>query len=185
MNGNNVTHVIVADLELTAFQTSAQSQQYKPRYGITSYNDPYTNLETLSPKGANNGALGIGWAPAYDVSDANDPGATGAGYTRCMQLQEKAGQRFSGKRTAKLFALAACDSILLALEGARAARGFDGPSIYRGALQVSPAFSTAVSFGTSALTPTHLFTPSAARDLAWFPDCECFRYTSRGTTARF
>jgi hypothetical protein len=185
MNGNNVTHVIVADLELTAFQNSAQSQQYKPRYGITSYNDPYTNLETLSPQGANNGALGIGWAPAYDVSDTNDPGPTGPGYTRCMQLQEKAGQRFSGKRTAKLFALASCDSILLAVEGARAAHGLDAAAIYRGALQVSPRFSTAVSFGNSALTPSHLFTPSSARDLAWFTDCSCFKYTSKAATARF
>jgi hypothetical protein len=185
MNGNNVTHVIVADLELTAFQNSAQSQQYKPRYGITSYNDPYTNLETLSPRGANNGALGIGWAPAYDVSDRNDPGPTGPAYTRCLKLQEKAGQRFTGKRTAKLFALAACDSILLAVEGARYARGFDAKAVYRGALAISPTFSTAVSFGTSALTPDHLFTPSSARDLAWFTECECFRYTSKTATARF
>ncbi|HUR51443.1 MAG TPA: hypothetical protein VMZ11_04905 [Mycobacteriales bacterium] len=184
-NGNGVTHVIVADLELTAFQNSAQSQQYKPRYGITSYNDPYTNLESLSPKGANNGALGIGWAPAYDVSDANDPGSTGPGEKRCMALQEKAGQRFSGKRTARLYALAACDSILLAVQGAVAAHGLDAGSIYRGALRVSPAFSTAVSFGNSSLTPTHLFTPSSARDLAWFADCECFKYTSKGTTATF
>jgi hypothetical protein len=184
-SGNGVTHIIVTDLELTAFQNSAQSQQYKPRYGISSYNDPYTNLETLSPKGANNGALGIGWAPAYDVSDANDPGETGTGRSTCLKLMAEGGQTFSGRRTARLFAYAACDSILLAVEGARAGRGFDYASIYRGALAVSPKFSTAVSFGNSALTPTHLFTPSSSRDLAWFPECECFRYTSKGTTGRF
>jgi hypothetical protein len=184
-NGNGVTHIIVTDLELTAFQNSAQSQQYKPRYGISSYNDPYTNLETLSPKGANNGAMGIGWAPAYDVSDANDPGDTGPGRATCLKLMADGGQTFSGRRTARLFAYAACDSIRLAIEGARAGRGFDKASIYRGALAVSPTFSTAVSFGSSALGPGHLFTPSSARDLQWFTDCECFKYTSKGTTARF
>lgn len=184
-NGNGVDHIIVADLELTAFQNSAQTQQYKPRYGISSYNDPYTNLETLSPKGANNGALGIGWAPAYDVSDANDPGPTGPGERTCLQLMAKAGQTFAGKRTAKLFALAACDSILLAVQGAQTSHAFDAAAIYRGALQISPTFSSAVSFGNSALTPTHLFVPSSARDLAWFPDCECFKYTSTTATARF
>jgi hypothetical protein len=184
-SGNGVDHIIVADLELTAFQNSAQTQQYKPRYGISSYNDPYTNLETLSPKGANNGALGIGWAPAYDVSDANDPGPTGPGETRCLAMMAKAGQNFSGRRTAKLFALAACDSILLAVEGARAQGGFDAATIYTGALRISPTFSTAVSFGNSALTPTHLFTPSSARDLAWFTDCSCFKYTSKGPTGHF
>ncbi|MCU1592962.1 MAG: hypothetical protein JWO12_354 [Frankiales bacterium] len=185
MNGNNVDHVIVADLELTAFQNSAQNQQYKPRYGITSYNDPYTNLETLSPKGANNGAVGIGWAPAYDVSDQNDPGSTGKGEDTCLKLMAAGGQTFSGKRTAKLFALAACDSILLAVEGARSQKGLDARSIYAGALRISPTFSTAVSFGTSALTPTHLFTPSSARDLAWVSACSCFKYQSSRATARF
>lgn len=185
MNGNNVDHVIVADLELTAFQNSAQNQQYKPRYGITSYNDPYTNLETLSPKGANNGAVGIGWAPAYDVSDQNDPGSTGKGEDTCLKLMAAGGQTFSGKRTAKLFALAACDSILLAVEGAKSQKGFDAKSIYAGALRISPTFSTAVSFGTSALTPTHLFTPSSARDLAWVSACSCFTYQSSKPTARF
>jgi hypothetical protein len=185
MQGNGVTHVIVADLELTAFQNAAQSQQYKPRYGISSYNDPYTNLETLSPKGANNGAVGIGWAPAYDVSDANDPGATGPGLKRCLEIMAKGGQTFAGRRTAKLFALATCDSVLLAMEGARSARGFDASAIYAGALKISPSFSTAVSFGNSALTPTHRFTPSSARDLRWYPDCECFKYASRQATGQF
>jgi hypothetical protein len=185
MAGNGVTHVIVTDLELTAFQNSAQNQQYKPRYGISSYNDPYTNLETLSPKGANNGAMGIGWAPAYDVSDQNDPGFTGEGQKRCLAMMAKANQSFSGRRTAKLFALATCDSLLLALQGSAAGHGFDARSIYTGALQISPRFSTAVSFGSSALTPTHLFTPSSARDLQWFTDCSCFRYASRTATGHF
>jgi hypothetical protein len=185
MAGNGVTHIIVTDLELTAFQNSAQSQQYKPRYGISSYNDPYTNLETLSPQGANNGAMGIGWAPAYDVSDANDPGATGEGQKRCLALMAKANQTFSGRRTAKLFALATCDSLLLGVQGAASGRGFDAPSIYAGALRISPTFSTAVSFGNSALTPTHLFTPSSARDLQWFTDCKCFKYVSKTATGHF
>ncbi|MCU1601241.1 MAG: hypothetical protein JWO22_1950 [Frankiales bacterium] len=184
-NGNNVDHIIVADLELTAFQNSAQTQQYKPRYGISTYNDPYTNLESLSPKGANNGALGIGWAPAYDVSDSNDPGITGKGESTCLALNKAAGQNFSGKRTALLFALAACDSILLTIEGAKAGGGLRSDAIYRGALTVAPHFSTAVSFGNAALTPSHLFVSSSARDLAFFTDCSCFRYTSKGATARF
>lgn len=185
MQGNNVDHVIVADLELTAFQNSAQSQQYKPRYGISTYNDPYTNLETLSPKGANNGAMGIGWAPAYDVSDSNDPGSTGSGQARCLKANAAAGQDFTGKRTAKLFALAACDSIYLAAAGAANAGGLDAASIYRGALAVAPRFSSAVSFGNAALTPQHLFISSSARDLAWFTNCSCFRYTSRTSTGHF
>ncbi len=184
-NGNGVDHIIVADLELTAFQNSAQTQQYKPRYGISTYNDPYTNLETLSPKGANNGALGIGWAPAYDVSDQNDPGSTGKGEATCLALNKAAGQNFSGKRTARLFAFAACDALLLSVEGAKAGGGLRYDAVYKGALAIAPTFSTAVSFGNAALTPSHLFVSSSARDLAYFTDCSCFKYTSKAATAHF
>lgn len=184
MAGNGVDHIIVTDLELTAFQISASTQGYRPRYGVSTYNDPYTNLELNSPRNANVGAIGIGWAPPYDVSDRNDPGGT-EGAKRCLQLMKDGGQDFTNKRTARLFALATCDSILLAVDGAKAANGLDAAAVYRGALSASPNFSVALSFGTSALSADRPFVPSSARDIAYFTNCECFRYTATEPTVRF
>jgi len=180
--GNGVTHVIVTDVELTAFQMSAASQQYKPRFGISTYNDPYTNLEadSLTPNDANNGAMGIGWAPGMDVSDASDPGAS-PGAARCTRLMRARGQTFTGnRRLALAYAQSFCDSLLLFTSGARAAGSLAGPAVYAGMLRAAPTHRTAVGFSTG-LTSTKRFVSGTARDLAWIPSCSCFRY-GRATT---
>jgi hypothetical protein len=178
-NQNGVTHVIVTDVELTAFQNSASSQAYKPRYGITSYNDPYTNLEAggLTPAGANNGAMGVGWNPALDVAQANDPGAS-PGAAACLKLLKAAGQDLNGKRLAQAFAFSLCDTLELVQQGATRSHSFMGTALAAGLAQAAQGFPTAVGFGTG-LTSSRHFVPGVARDLAWHPDCSCFRY---GTT---
>lgn len=42
-----------------------------------------------------------------------------------------------------------------------------------------------MSFGNAALSPQHLFLSSSARDLAYFTNCSCFKYTSRTPTGHF
>jgi hypothetical protein len=173
--GSGVTHVIVTDVELTAFQNAAASQQYKPRYGITSYNDPYSNLEAsgLTPSGANNGAMGVGWAPNLDVSDTHDPGRT-AGGKACDTMLTKGGQSFPNKRLAHLYAFSVCDALRLIAGGASAGGGFSGDAIRRGILS-NGAFSPANGF-TAALGATSPYVPGVARDLAWGSSCTCFTY---------
>lgn len=173
---NGVTHVIVTDVELTAFQNAAASQQYKPRYGISSYNDPYTNLEAggLTPTGANNGSMGVGYAPPLDVGDANDPGTT-PGARNCLAVMQKNGQTFTGKRLARVYAFSMCDSILLAARGAVEGGGLTGVEIARGIATLAPTYSPAIGF-TTGLTATHHYVPGQARDLAWNTECACFRY---------
>ena len=174
--GNGVTHVIVTDVELTAFQTSANNQQYKPRYGITSYNDPYSNLEAsgLTPAGANDGAMGVGYAPGLDVSDSNAP-APSAGSKTCIDLMKKAGQTFPNKRLAFAIAMSMCDGIMLTVKGAIAGGGLDGSSIYQGIQKLGPTYSPATGF-RAALSSTKRFVPGQARDLAYYPACKCFKY---------
>lgn len=179
-SGSGVTHVIVTDVELTAFQTSAATQGYKPRYGITSYNDPYSNLEAsgLTPAGANNGAMGVGWAPNLDVSDANDPGRT-AGGKACDALMAKGGQSFSNKRLAHLYASSLCDTFTLLAEGARAGGGLTGDALRRGIAQIAPGFSPANGF-TAALGQGRPYVQGSVRDLSWGSACSCFTYGKGG-----
>ena len=176
--GKGVTHVIVTDSNLLPFQTAASNQGYKPRYGITSYNAPQTFLETNSPPGQNDGALGVGWSPSLDVSDSNDPGDTGAGETECKRILAKGGQTFSGKRLAEAVAFAFCDGIRLIAQGAVAGGGLSGAQIYQGVLRAAPGFSTAFSFG-NGLTAQRLTVPGAVRSLGYVAACRCFRYANR------
>ena len=178
--GSGVTHVIVTDVELTAFQNAAASQQYKPRYGVTSYNAPYNNLEAsgLTPPGANNGAMGVAWVPNLDVSERNDPGSTATGKT-CDALMAKGKQSFSGKRLARLYASSLCDSFFLIAQGAKVGQGFDAASIGRGILSIGPSYAPANGFA-AALRQRSPYVPGVVRDIAWGNACSCFTY-GRGT----
>jgi ABC-type branched-subunit amino acid transport system substrate-binding protein len=176
--GSNVTHVIVTDVELTAFQQAASTQAYKPRYGITTYNDPYSNLEAsgLTPSGANNGAVGVGWAPGLDVSDGNDPGPT-PGWSRCAAAMKKRGQTFSGLRLARAYASTLCDTMLLLRGGAAAGRGFSGAAVRAGIQSIAGSFAPAIGFAP-ALGASTPFVPGMVRDIAWDTGCSCVKYGS-------
>ncbi|MCW2607235.1 MAG: hypothetical protein JWO60_1928 [Frankiales bacterium] len=179
--GNGVTHVIVTDVELTAFQTSANGQGYRPRYGITTYNAPANNLESsLTPAGANNGALGVGWVPTLDVSAAKDPGAS-APRKACVAVMAKARQSFAGKRLAESYATALCDYGNLVKQGAGAGGGFTPAQVFAGLSKIGPSFPTAVGF-SSGLSADKLFVPGTVRDLGWDNTCRCVTY--RSGTAR-
>jgi hypothetical protein len=180
-SGKGVTHVIVTDSNLLPFQTAASNQGYRPRYGITSYNAPQAFLESNSPAGQNNGAVGVGWSPSFDVSDANDPGDTGTGETECKRTLATGGQTFSGKRLAEAVAFAFCDGLRLIVQGAAAGGGLTGPQLYQGVLRIAPRFSSAFSFATG-LTAQRLAVPGGVRPLAFVTACTCFRYASRTTT---
>jgi hypothetical protein len=174
---NGVTHVIVTDVELTAFQQAAAGAHYYPRFGITTYNDPYSNLEAsgLTPSNSNNGALGVGWVPAFDVSQSNDPGLTPGG-AHCLQVMQKANQAVGGpKRLAEAYAFSLCDSLYLIAKGAAAAGGFTAGQLYSGIMRVGPAFDQANGFAP-ALTPAEPYVPGAVRDLEWNSSCGCMKY---------
>jgi hypothetical protein len=176
--GNGVTHVIVTDVELSAFQQAAASQQYSPRYGITTYNAPYPNLEGsgLTPPGANDGAMGVGWAPALDVSAANEKQSP-PGWARCSKAMTKQQQSFGGKRLAQAWASMMCDSLFLMDAGAEAGGGFTVAAMRAGVVAVGPRFASAFSYGTSLGSATP-YVAGVVRDLQWVSDCSCMRYGS-------
>lgn len=180
-HGNGVTHLVITDAESTAFQIAAQSQNYYPRYGLTSYNAPYENLEAsgLAPARANRGSMGVGWVPNLDVSEINDPGRT-AGGRSCLDVMKRGGQPMSGKRFASIFAFSACDSFTLITRGARVGGGLSAQAIYSGLLRLGGSFSPANGFA-SALKPGQPYVQGLVRDLAWNDACSCMRYGA-GTT---
>ncbi|MGZ6825965.1 MAG: ABC transporter substrate-binding protein, partial [Mycobacteriales bacterium] len=147
-SGNGVTHVIAADSTLVAFQLSASSQGYRPRYAVTTYNAPLGFLQDVAPKDQQVGDVGVGWAPAFDVDDQHDPGSTGPGEVECLAMLKKGGQTFTGKRLALTLALAFCDGFRLLDQGAVAGGGLSGQQLFAGIQKVAPRFSTAFSFAT-------------------------------------
>jgi hypothetical protein len=178
--GNGVTHVVAVNADLLLFQISAASQEYRPRYGITSVNAPQVFLESNSPAGQNTGAVGVGWSPSLDTNDANDPGVMGPAETECAEILAAGGHTYAGKRFAEAVGFAFCDGLRLIVEAANAGNGLDGPSIAAGIQRVAPSFGTAFSFA-SGLGPDRFFLPGGVRRLAFVEECRCFQYTSTAT----
>jgi hypothetical protein len=174
--GNNVTHIIVTDVELTAFQMSAETQRYRPRYGITTYNAPFSNLENdgLVSNDANNGAMGVGWLPNFDVGEPSDP-TPSAGAQQCKKVMAQAGQTLSRKRLASAYAFSLCDAFNLIARGARSGGGFTASAIGDGILRSSADFSPANGFAP-ALKSDKRYVQGTAQDLSWNTECDCLRY---------
>ena len=179
--GNGIDHVLSPDSGLVAFQLQATSQNYRPRYGVSSINAPVTFLQTNGGPSQNAGDVGVGWAPTLDVDDAHDPGVVNSTQRTCNDIMAKAKQNLTGKRLGRAVAYAFCDGLFLIAKGAAAGGGFQGVQIYNGMLKVAPTFPSAFSFAPG-LGPDRLFVPGGVRPLAYISSCQCFQYASRATT---
>jgi hypothetical protein len=92
---SGVTHVILWDdngVETLFFMQQADSQNYRPRYGVNSGN----NLQTVEKVVSSNqirGAIGIGWVPLMDIAAAKSPTSKYANSARraCYKLMRDKG----------------------------------------------------------------------------------------------
>ena len=88
---SHVLFVTVNNSELWFFMPAAESQGYRPRYGLASYHVPAT-LPQFVPAAQLHGAVGIGWSPYQDVVESQDPGGRPA-VPECMDLMERRASR--------------------------------------------------------------------------------------------
>jgi hypothetical protein len=85
-----VTHVITPGYSPLLFANAAESQQYRPLYGVSSFQTP-----SLLAKNVNKNQLvnfhAVGWSPAADTDDAHDPGSLGADANLCVTIMKDQG----------------------------------------------------------------------------------------------
>lgn len=174
---NNVTHIQIVDvsgLMAIQFMQHAESQAFRPRYGLSSANSLGAVAAATSPNQLRR-AIGVGWMPSLDVPAARDPGATSAG-KQCLDIMRAAGKQMSD-RVAESLAIWSCETMFFfkaVMErapehtpgGLRAAVDGLGTSYV-------PASTFATRFG-----PDRYDGPSAARHLAYDDSCSCFTYTA-------
>ena len=178
--GRGVTHVLSTDGALLGFMLAAEDQGYRPRYALSSFLTPAALLEGTAPQRQLVGAIGAGWSPSIDVTDARDPGDTGPGETECKAILKKGGQTFEGKRLAEAVGYAFCDGIRLIVSSAVAGGGLTGPQIAAGMQSAGPRLQSAFGFG-NGLGQNRFFLPGAVRDLAYDAGCRCFAYKGKAT----
>lgn len=150
---------------LILFARAAESQNYRPRYGVSTDSQP-NFIQNNVPKEQLAGALGVGWVPTADVDKARDPGDVSAAQKRCRKVMEEAGQDPSK-------GLTTCDAMNF-LVSAIEHGGLSPAEVQRGAHAMGsmpPASTFRISFPRGRFTGA-----SAVRDLAYRDDCSCFAY---------
>ncbi|MDP9183490.1 MAG: hypothetical protein M3P04_12025 [Actinomycetota bacterium] len=173
-NSQGVTHVLSSDSDVLLFMQAADKQQYRPRYGLTSYHAPAAALQAIVPASQLVGALGVGWLPVSDVDSAHSPGSVGPGEKACRATMSKHSVAIS-EAGARIIAFAECDGVALLASTITSAKAFAATALRQATGVVGPSFSSALVW-SSALSSTRADLPGSARDLGF--DGTAFRYLS-------
>ena len=155
------------------FMQYAESQQWRPRYGLSSWDIPHFR-ENSSPKAQLARAQGVGWAPLLDVPEPRAP-RTNATASVCESLMHPIGQ--ADTQDARIGSYAYCDTFLTLWRAAAGQRAISGASLVRGAEGLTTTYPSPFNLATS-LGPGRHFGVAAARFFAYDTACPCFRYTS-------
>jgi hypothetical protein len=150
------------------FANAAESQQYRPRYALTSFDFPNEITQTAQLAGA----FGIGWEPSYDITSRRAPTP---GLARCEKVLAGTGAVFDADGSGRLYI--ACDHLYF-LQAAYAAAGRVGPgALAEGVRTLGSSFQPAFTFAVDAAR--HPDGLAAYADLRWDDGCSCLRYDAR------
>ena len=162
------------------FAQGADQQKYYPRYGLSSGNGAQLLLDQgLWPTGQTRGAVGMGWLPLVDLSNADNPDGgpdSNAARRSCVALMTKNGIDVSAA-IVKRQALEMCNTVRLL----KAALEAGGGSVHRDAFltgvhALGTSFPSALTFGTR-FGPDHHDGVALVRPFAFTAACGCFRYS--------
>jgi hypothetical protein len=185
---NGVTHVLPMEVNSsTFFASAAESQGYRPRYGVNSLAQFQVFGGTLIPRGQLGGAVGLGWLPSLDLpasANADDGPYAGAGRRRCLHTLKQAGITPSDG-TAKSIALVLCDelySVQAALDAIGPADAVNAGSYLRGLASLGNRFGFAgLPQGSFA---GHRYPVRVGWRLRYDAECQCMRYDGRPISLR-
>ncbi len=184
MQQDGITHLVFNDLNgllLGLFGTNAQSQQYYPRFGVTSGAGPQAIYDSgLVTAKQLNGMAGNGWLPSIDLPAADGTKYSTPATARCLDIMKRrTGQTYTSTNAASI-ALIECDSFFLLAQALTGAPSLSPAGLVAGMESIGTSF-------TSALLPAAFLSPAQhddgvrAFDLNWVADCTCVRYTSPRT----
>jgi hypothetical protein len=156
------------------FMPQAQAQGYKPRYGLSSYDEPEW-LTQNAPAAQLVGSLGVGWISSLDVADKDDPGGNAAA-ALCLQIMRAAGQNVTGDRSHEHSAFGFCSSLFFLKAALDGAPSVDVAGMRRGVEGLGTSFNSALTFATLLGNRRHDGAASA-RGFTYDTGCSCFRYT--------
>ncbi len=171
-----VTHVLaLGALNTQLFMSAAESQGYRPRYGLSS-NNGLELLQVNVPPAQLEGSLAVGWVSSGDTDMQHRP-ALHAAERRCLDILTKAGAPPPGNvATGQLLALWVCD-VFFFLDAAIERSSSISPAAIGSAVD---SFGTSYrSLGTfsSEFKPGRRDGADSYRPLRFDSACSCFVYS--------
>jgi len=166
-----VTNVIFSPTDTVApwlFMTNAESQQYRPKYGITSMDIPYFLEENAPPAQVAN-ATGIGWNPEMDFPEPSKFPKNNPMQQLCLHINAAAGATNSASM------LRYCDGLFF-LQHAFTLAGAVLPTALADAVdRLGSSYRSAWSLTTDFAGGRH-DGPSTVNYISYDARCPCFRY---------
>jgi hypothetical protein len=146
------------------FANAAESQQYRPRYALTSFDFP-----NGMPAEQLHGAFGIGWQPSTDITSRK---TSTPGSARCDRALAGTGAVPTGAGSERLYVT--CDQLYF-LQAVYAAAGRVGPgAMADGVARLGSRFSPGLTFAVDA--GRHPDGLAAYRELRFDESCACLLY---------
>jgi hypothetical protein len=163
------------------FAREAEGQGYRPDYGLTTYDDIRYVSRNIPPEQLA-GSKGAGFFLSWDVSSEAQPPPTSI-EKRCFEIMKKyAGASFNERGDKfQTDGLKYCDAFTLMREALAPATGrkFAPEQVHGLYTSIGSRFTSAQYanpvFGRRKLDAISTFAP-----LAYYTDCGCFKYTTRG-----
>jgi hypothetical protein len=156
------------------FMQDAQSQQYFPKYALSSFEVPGFFLQGQAPDAQLANSYGIGWEPFFDLKAAQFP--TRPQEKRCFDIISRGGEQ-NANRQSNLTATPVCDLVWLFEAAAREA----GPALTTGSWlaglrRVGGSYASPVALHSDFSSGR----PDGATGYRWVSfvgECACFRYS--------
>jgi hypothetical protein len=178
---DGVTHVLPMEVNsLAFFAQPAESQRYRPRYGLSTAANPQSFAGNLIPYAQLNGAMGLGWSPALDLPPAANPENgpySGPGRAYCLKVLTDANFSFPDS-TAKAVGLVVCDLLYSARDAINAipaGAGINGPNYIRSVEGFGERFPIA-ALPKGRFAPGKHYPVELGYRWAFDPDCPCMHY---------
>jgi ABC-type branched-subunit amino acid transport system substrate-binding protein len=178
---NRVVFIGGSPLAPFFFQT-AESNNFRPRYGMTSLENPRHSSSDRGTPAQMADAVGIGFNIDTDVRDQDVAMPATSTERTCLEVLRKKGHTFEKRENAN-YALAVCSSLLLLQQGGKTITdGITAPLWAAHAERLGSSFKPAMWY-SATFGPGRHDGNNQYRPLRFDRSCQCFRYT--GDLANF
>jgi hypothetical protein len=180
---NGVTHFIPAEVNSASFFAHpADSQQYHPRYALNSATGVGAQAGGLIPYSMLNGAVGLGWSPAIDLSPqaGSSPMYAGRGTAACLETFRRA-QQPTASSNERAVALLVCDAFKVlkaSIEAVPAGQPIAASTAIGGLEALGSSFPFA-GLVTGNYAPGRHYPVSDGWQMHWDATCECQVYSGK------